>query len=35
MLRDKAAFDLLGRGATAETAARVIENLWDLLGRLL
>jgi hypothetical protein len=34
-LVDKAAFELLGRGATAETAARVIENLWDLLGRLL
>ncbi len=34
-LRQKAAFDLLSRGATAETAARVIENLWELLGRLL
>jgi hypothetical protein len=34
-LLDKAAFDLLSRGATAETAARVIENLWDQLGRLL
>jgi hypothetical protein len=34
-LLDKAAFELLGRGATTETAARVIENLWDLLGRLL
>jgi Zn-dependent protease with chaperone function len=35
MLRQKAAFDLLSRGATAETAARVIENFWELLGRLL
>jgi hypothetical protein len=34
-LRDKAAFDLLNRGATTETAARVIENLWELLGSLL
>jgi hypothetical protein len=34
-LRDKAAFDLLSRGATAETAARVIENLWEQMGRLL
>ena len=34
-LREKAAFDLLSRGATAETAARVIENLWEQLGRLL
>ncbi len=34
-LLDKAAFDLLNRGATAETAERVIENLLDLLGRLL
>jgi hypothetical protein len=35
MLLDKAAFGLLSRGATSETAERVIENLWDLLGRLL
>jgi hypothetical protein len=34
-LRDKAAFDLLRRGATAERAARVIENLWEQLGSLL
>jgi Zn-dependent protease with chaperone function len=34
-LLDKAAFELLSRGATAETAERVIANLWDLLGRLL
>jgi hypothetical protein len=34
-LLDKAAYDLLCRGATAETAERVIANLWDLLGRLL
>jgi hypothetical protein len=34
-LREKAAFDLLSRGATTETAARVIENLWELLGSLL
>jgi Zn-dependent protease with chaperone function len=34
-LLDKAAFDLLSRGATAETAQRVIANLWDQLGRLL
>ena len=34
-LLDKAAFELLNRGATAETAERVIANLWDLLGRLL
>jgi Zn-dependent protease with chaperone function len=35
MLLDKAAFELLSRGATAETVERVIANLWDLLGRLL
>ena len=34
-LLDKAAFEFLSRGATAETAERVIANLWDLLGRLL
>lgn len=34
-LLDKAAFDLVSRGATAETAERVITNLWDQLGRLL
>jgi hypothetical protein len=34
-LLDKAAFELLNRGATAETAERVIANLSDLLGRLL
>ena len=34
-LMDKAAFELLSRGVTAETAERVIANLWDLLGRLL
>ena len=34
-LRQKAAFDLLHRGATAEAATRVIENLWELLGGLL
>jgi hypothetical protein len=34
-LLDKAAFELVSRGATAETAARVIANSWDLLGRLL
>lgn len=31
----KAAFELVSRGATAETAERVITNLWDQLGRLL
>ena len=35
MLLDKAAFELLSRGATVETAERVIASLWDLLGRLL
>ncbi len=35
MLLDKAGFELLSRGATAETAARVIANLWEQLGRLL
>jgi Zn-dependent protease with chaperone function len=34
-LLDKAAFELVSRGATAETAERVITNLWNLLGRLL
>ncbi len=34
-LRQKAAFDLLQRGSTAGMATRVIENLWELLGRLL
>lgn len=34
-LVDKAAFELLSRGATAETAERAITNLWDQLGRLL
>lgn len=34
-LLDKAAFELLSRGATAETAERVVANLWDQLGRLL
>ena len=34
-LREKAAFDLLSRGATADTAARVIENLWEQLRRLV
>jgi hypothetical protein len=32
---DKAAFELVNRGATAATAERVITNLWDQLGRLL
>jgi hypothetical protein len=30
MLREKAVFDLLLRGATTEAAAQVIENLWAL-----
>jgi Zn-dependent protease with chaperone function len=34
-LQDKAAFELLSRGATVETSRRVIANLWDQLGRLL
>jgi Zn-dependent protease with chaperone function len=34
-LSDRAVFELLSRGATAETAERVIANLWDQLGRLL
>jgi Zn-dependent protease with chaperone function len=34
-LLDKAAFELVSRAATAETAERVITNLWDQLGRLL
>lgn len=34
-LVDKAAFELLSRGATAEATERVIKNLWDILGRLL
>ena len=35
MLLDKAAFELLNRGATLETAERVIENLCEQLRRLL
>ena len=35
MLLEKAAFDLLSRGATVETAERVIANLLEQLGRLL
>jgi hypothetical protein len=35
MLVDKAAYELLGRGATAETAERLIANLLDHLERLL
>jgi len=34
-LLDKAAFELVSRGATAETAERVVKNLWNLLERLL
>lgn len=34
-LVDKAAFELVSRGAMAETVERVIRNLWDQLGRLL
>jgi Zn-dependent protease with chaperone function len=34
-LSEKAAFELLSRGATAETAERVIASLWNVLGRLL
>ncbi len=34
-LVDKAAFELVNRGATAEMAEPVITNLWDQLGRLL
>jgi Zn-dependent protease with chaperone function len=34
-LLDKAGYELMSRGATVETAERVIANLWDLLGRLL
>jgi hypothetical protein len=34
-LVDKAAFELVSRGATTETVERVITNLWDQLGRLL
>lgn len=34
-LLDKAAFELLSRGATVQTAERVITNLWEQLGRLL
>ena len=34
-LLDKAAFDVVNRGATAVTAQRVITNLWDQLRRLL
>lgn len=32
---DKAAFEVLSRGTTAETAERVIANMRDQLGRLL
>ncbi len=35
MLLDKAAFELLSRGATVETAERVIANLCDQFRRLL
>jgi hypothetical protein len=35
MLLEKAAFELLGRGASVETAERVIANLFEQLGRLL
>jgi Zn-dependent protease with chaperone function len=35
MLLDKAAFELLSRGATAATAERVIASLWDQLEKLL
>jgi len=35
MLLDKAAFELLSRGATVEAAERVIAKLWDQLGKLL
>jgi hypothetical protein len=34
-LLDKAAFELVSRGATLEIAQRVITDLWDQLGRLL
>lgn len=34
-LVDKATFDVLRGGVTAEAAARVIGNLWDQLGALL
>jgi hypothetical protein len=34
-LVDKAAFELVSRGTTADTAERVITNLWEQLGRLL
>lgn len=34
-LLDKAAFELLTRGANAETTERTIAKLWDQLGRLL
>jgi len=34
-LLDKAAFELVSRGATAETTERVVKNLWNLLERLL
>jgi hypothetical protein len=34
-LVDKAAFELVSRGAAAETAGRVITNLWEPLGKLL
>jgi hypothetical protein len=34
-LLDKATFEALRGGATAEAAARVVRNLWDQLGGLL
>lgn len=34
-LLDKAAFELVIRGASAQMAGRVLTNLWDQLGRLL
>jgi Zn-dependent protease with chaperone function len=35
MLLEKAAFELLSRGATVSTAERVITNLFEQLGKLL
>jgi hypothetical protein len=35
MLLEKAAFELLSRGATVETAERVVANLFDQLRRLI
>ena len=34
-LVDKATFDVLSAGGTAQAAGNVIRNLWDILGRLL